>query len=177
MPQCSACGSLEQANKTGCPLECGLLGAKLCLEGGTDIELGTLLYEFSAAAVDAKLLDRSTVEASNVHLYSNLIRAGLYDASPDDALGFRDVDTQRSRQIAFEAATDAMTLLKNDGELLPLTPDPKGRRLKVALIGPHLTSTTDLLSSIAYTYVVPSPFYARILYIVLNNYCEPVFYP
>jgi beta-glucosidase-like glycosyl hydrolase len=51
-----------------------------------------------------------------------------------------------------------MTLLKNDNDVLPLTAAASqvaGRPLKIALVGPHLTSTIDLLSSIAYTYVQP----------------------
>ena len=109
-----------------------------------------------------------------------MIRAGLFDSSPDDVLGAADVDTERARQLAFEAATSAMVLLKNDGGVLPLkggrpndsngVKERRTRRrssgggggggggggaaavpLKIALVGPHLNSTTDLLSSLAYT--------------------------
>jgi beta-D-xylosidase 4 len=152
-PKCAGCPSLQAANSTpGCPLECGALGAKLCLESGTDIELGTLLSDFSSVAIAQGLLKESTVAASNVHLYANLIRAGLYDATADDTLGAADVDTQRARQIAFEAATDAMVLLKNAGNVLPLARGAGAKPVRIALIGPHLTTTTDLLSSIAYTH-------------------------
>lgn len=151
-PRCSGCKSLMQANMSnGCPLECGAAGASRCLEAGTDIELGTLLTEFATNAVVIGQLRQSTVAAANVHLYSNLIRAGLYDASPDDALGASDVDTRRSRQLAYEAATDAMVLLKNDGSVLPLMSNSSSGPVKIALVGPHLQSTIDLLSSLAYT--------------------------
>ena len=146
------CTSINAANQSAqCPAVCGALGAKLCLEAGTDIELGTTLLDWSADAVAENLLQRSTVIGANVHLYSNLIRAGLYDADPaNDALGAKDVDTRRSRQLALEAATDAMVLLKNDRALLPLNRS-SGKPIRAALIGPHLNSTVDLLSSLAYT--------------------------
>lgn len=151
-PQCASCANLMSANSTPtCPLECGILGAKLCLESGTDIELGTLLADFSEAAINQGAMKASTVASSAVRLYANLVRAGLYDHSQDDALGASDVDTQRSRRLAFEAATDAMVLLKNDNNVLPLQRVP-GKKVKISLIGPHLNSTRDLLSSTAYTY-------------------------
>ncbi len=59
-----------------------------------------------------------------------IVRAGLMDEAPRPAGELR---TPRHRAIALDAACEAMTLLKNDGGLLPLS-----RELKtVALIGPN----------------------------------------
>ncbi|HEX7946684.1 MAG TPA: glycoside hydrolase family 3 C-terminal domain-containing protein [Phenylobacterium sp.] len=59
-----------------------------------------------------------------------IVRAGLMDEAPRPAGELR---TPRHRAIAMDAACEAMTLLKNDGDLLPLS-----RELKtVALIGPN----------------------------------------
>jgi beta-glucosidase-like glycosyl hydrolase len=52
------------------------------------------------------------------------------------------VDSDIHRQLALEAAEQGIVLLKNDGNLLPLAIDTK-----VALIGPHLNATQDMLSN------------------------------
>ena len=80
-----------------------------------------------------------------------MIRSGMLDRSAEDELGPNDLDTADHRQLAFEAGADAMVLLKNDGGILPLTAPPGGGPLKVALVGPHIDSTVDLLSSAAYS--------------------------
>lgn len=52
-----------------CPVECKATAAKLCLEAGTDIELGSTLTGYSAAAVAEGQLSASTIATSNTRLY------------------------------------------------------------------------------------------------------------
>ena len=59
------------------------------------------------------------------------------DSIPTDV-----VDSDIHRQLALEAAEQGMVLLKNEGDLLPLAANTK-----VALIGPHLNATQDMLSN------------------------------
>ena len=59
-----------------------------------------------------------------------IVHAGLMDDGPRPVGELR---TPRHRAIALDAACEAMTLLKNDGGLLPLSP----RLRTVALIGPN----------------------------------------
>jgi hypothetical protein len=125
------------------------IAAELCLEGGTDVELGQTLSGFAQGAIDAGFLNASAVTRSNTRLYGELIRAGYLDRTADDELGPSDVDTAVHRQLAFEAATDAMVLLKNDNGILPLRAD-LGRPLKIALVGPHLNSTKALQAGSGY---------------------------
>jgi hypothetical protein len=126
------------------------IAAELCLEAGTDVELGSTLNTFTQGAIDAGFLNASTVSRSNIRLYGELIRSGYLDRTPADKLGPYDVDTAAHRQLAFEAATDAMILLKNDGDFLPLLPNKGGKLLKIALVGPHLNSTEALLAGSGY---------------------------
>eukprot|EP00040_Diaphanoeca_grandis_P027457 m.156344 g.156344 ORF g.156344 m.156344 type:complete len:991 (+) comp30988_c0_seq1:126-3098(+) len=163
------------------------IAAQLCLQAGTDIELGTTLPDYTLGAILQGKISMAAVTQSNQRLFREMIRSGFLDKTELDTLGPDAVDTATHRQIAFEAATDAMVLLKNDGDLLPLTSDtPRsggmdayvggggggggglgGRRggggndsgdggsggrpkLKIALIGPHVNSTIDLLSSTGY---------------------------
>ena len=127
------------------------LAAELCLSAGADIELGATLTGYAAAAIANELIPEWEVGRSNTRLYTQMLMQGHLEADPrNDPLGPAEVDTPHSRQLAFEAATDAMVLLKNEGNLLPLLPPQaagSGGVLKIALIGPHLNSTADLLSS------------------------------
>ena len=52
------------------------------------------------------------------------------------------MDSPRHRALALEAAEQAITLLRNEGDLLPLA-----KEQKLAFIGYHANSTQDLLSS------------------------------
>lgn len=62
-----------------------------------------------------------------------IVRSGLLDGARPPG----ELKSPRHRQIAFEAACEAMTLLKNDGRLLPLKPGVR----RVALIGPNAVRT------------------------------------
>ena len=62
-----------------------------------------------------------------------IVRSGLMDG-PRPA---GELKSARHRAVAFEAACEAMTLLKNDGDLLPLAAGLK----HVALIGPNAVRT------------------------------------
>ena len=128
------------------------IAAELCLSAGTDIELGTTLSTYTAGAVASGLLDASAISQANTRLYSQLISQGHLETVATDSLGPEVVDTEHSRQLAFEAAIQAQVLLKNEQQLLPLLPptSSKGGSLKIALVGPHLNSTADLLASHGY---------------------------
>jgi beta-D-xylosidase 4 len=123
------------------------IAAELCLSAGTDIELGTTLSTYSAGAIAAELIPAQHVSRSNIRMYSQIIAQGHLETVPDDKLGSHSVDTAFARELAFDGAVQSMVLLKNEGGLLPLDPS---KPLRIALIGPHLNSTADLLSSHGY---------------------------
>ena len=150
-PNCRATVALHNASAASQWAEAGHeLAAELCLGAGTDIELGTTLADYTTGAIAAGRIGATEVARSNARLFAQMISQGHLEAlSANDRLGPDDVDTARARQIAFEAATQSMVLLKNDGAVLPLRADESGS-LKIAIVGPHLNSTSDLLSSHGY---------------------------
>lgn len=81
------------------------------------------------AAVEAGEVPLTQIEDNARRIVRLIVRCGLLDG-PRPAGELR---TPRHKAIAFEAACEAMTLLKNDGGLLPLSP---GLRT-IALIGPN----------------------------------------
>ena len=124
------------------------IAAELCVSAGTDMELGTTLTLYAAGAVEAGMLRADEIARSNARVYAQIIAQGHLETVAADSIGTEVIDTARSRQLAFDAATQAMVLLKNDGGMtLPLR---KSKTLKIALIGPHLNSTDDLLASRGY---------------------------
>ena len=121
------------------------IAAELCVNAGTDIELGHTLTQWTAGAVQAGMVRPADIARSNTRTYAQIVAQGHLETVPEDALGPEVVDTPLSRQLALEAATQAMVLLKNDDNMLPLS-----EGTKVALIGPHIDSTADLLASHGY---------------------------
>ncbi|WP_293905462.1 glycoside hydrolase family 3 C-terminal domain-containing protein [Phenylobacterium sp.] len=82
------------------------------------------------AAVEAGDVPLAQIDDNARRVVRLIVRAGLMDAGPRPGGELR---TARHQAIAFDAACEAMTLLKNDGGLLPLSPKLK----TVALIGPN----------------------------------------
>ena len=81
-------------------------------------------------------------------MYLLMHRLGLFDrpsATPAYGdIGPADVDTPEHRAIAREAASQALTLLKNDNHTLPLQLSPA---LKLAVLGPLANATLGMLSN------------------------------
>ncbi len=101
---------------------------------GLDLEMpgpGRALGGALARAVSAGVVDEALVDAQATRLLRTLDRVGALD---DDAPApERSVDRPEHRDVAREAATEAMVLLRNDG-LLPL--DASALRT-LAVVGPN----------------------------------------
>lgn len=84
------------------------------------------------AAVRSGEVSVAQIEDNARRVVRLIVRCGLMDGIPRPAGELR---TARHKAIAFEAACEAMTLLKNDGDVLPLRSDLG----TIALIGPNAT--------------------------------------
>ncbi|QPH15638.1 hypothetical protein C2857_000104 [Epichloe festucae Fl1] len=109
------------------------------LNAGTDLDCGNT-YAHLNDSIASHLTSEATLDKSLIRLYSALIKAGYFDAVPEySSLSWADVNTAHAQKLAYQAAVDGMTLLKNDGTL----PLKKGIR-KVALVGPWANATTQM---------------------------------
>jgi len=81
------------------------------------------------AAVEAGEVSREQIDDNARRVLRLIVRSGLMDGKRPAGERL----TPRHRAIAFDAACEAMTLLKNDGDLLPLPPGTQS----VAVIGPN----------------------------------------
>jgi beta-glucosidase len=110
--------------------------AILALEAGLDLETPDLLVfpTLEAAVIEGKVAMASIDRAVRRVLRLKFLM-GLFDdpyTDPEEAA--RVVGNQEAREVARQVAEEAITLLKNDGGLLPLD---RGRLGTLAVIGPH----------------------------------------
>jgi beta-glucosidase len=85
-------------------------------------------------AVNDGLISTDDVDKAFGHLTTIQMQLGLFDANkaeqPYFNLGANDIDTPAHRALALEAAHQTITLLKNEGNLLPLS---SGKGLRIAV--------------------------------------------
>ena len=62
--------------------------------------------------------------------------------TPWSQYGLSDIDSESNRQLALDTATQGMVLLSNKEGALPVAPHNR-----IALVGPHINSTTELLAN------------------------------
>jgi xylan 1,4-beta-xylosidase len=131
--------------------------ASAAINAGVDIECGTSFLKLnqSLAQNDTTV---ARLDQALTRLYTALFSVGFFDGSQYSSLGFKDVATQQSTYLAYKAAVEGITLLKNDG-LLPLGKPATTKT--VAVIGPYANATSSLQGD--YSGTAPflhSPLYA-----------------
>jgi hypothetical protein len=114
--------------------------AQRALDAGLDVELPNV--DCFPTLVESAALDRAVERV--LRLKESL---GLFDAQPEPP-GSIDLDPPTHRAVARRVAERAITLLKNEGGLLPLASDGGS----IALIGPNAESSTSVLGN--YTFAV-----------------------
>jgi beta-glucosidase len=102
--------------------------------GGTDLEMpGPALWfgDKLLAAVKAGDVPAAQIDHAALRLSRLIVRTGVLDGGPPPA---GEIRTARHRRIAEAAATEAVVLLKNEADLLPLEPASLKR---LAVVGPN----------------------------------------
>jgi beta-D-xylosidase 4 len=85
------------------------------------------------------------IDLALIRQYSSLVRLGYFDGMDVEyrSLGWDDVSTPYAQQLAYKAAVEGITLLKNDG-LLPLTIT---KDTNIAVIGDWANATDQMLGN------------------------------
>jgi beta-D-xylosidase 4 len=114
--------------------------AAVALNAGTDLNCNGA-YKNLVDSVAENMTTESAMDQSLTRLYHALFSVGYFDGAPDwDGFSWADVSTSDAQTLAYEAAVEGITLLKNDG-LLPLRSDTYS---SVALIGPWANATSQM---------------------------------
>lgn len=93
------------------------------VKGGVDLNCGNL-YKKIPKAVRLGLLNESDVDKSLKRLLVTRFKLGMFEpkgAGPYDHLGAKHINTKENRELAFEAASKSIILLKNNNNVLPLS--------------------------------------------------------
>lgn len=121
--------------------------ALLALDAGLDIELpatdcfgGPLVEAVKAGRIPPELVDRAVSRA-----LAQKFTLGLFE-NPYVDEGRVAFDTPPQRELARTLAQKSIVLLKNDGDLLPLSPNLRS----IAVIGPNADSVRNLFGDYAY---------------------------
>ncbi len=120
--------------------EAGIMG----IEAGIDIELPEAdCYRDLASEVAGGRLDGATLDQSVLRVLMAKFRVGLFENPYADLDEFEALDRSVGPMVAEKLASRSAVLLKNDGDLLPLSKDLS----TIAVVGPHADSVRLLFSN------------------------------
>ncbi|KAJ6140120.1 glycoside hydrolase superfamily [Penicillium samsonianum] len=114
--------------------------ASAALNAGVDLECGSSYLKLNESlAANQTLVE--VLDQALTRLYSALFTVGFFDGGKYNDLDFSNVSTPVAQALAYEAAVEGMTPLKND-KLLPLGSSHKYK--SIAVIGPFANATTQM---------------------------------
>ena len=110
--------------------------AALCLKAGLDLECGDNFYiEPLHEAYKMGMVDDSDIDRAARRILTARMKLGFFDTSgnnPYDKISPSVIGSEKHRQLALEAAREAIVLLKNVNRTLPLN---KSKLKSIAVVG------------------------------------------
>lgn len=109
------------------------------------MDCGDFYPNYTANAVLQGKVRVTDIDNALKNIFIVLMRVGFFDGMPQfDHLGKDDICSEDNINLAIEAATQGIVLLKNDNEALPLNPN----QIKtLAVIGPHANATSVMIGN------------------------------
>jgi beta-glucosidase len=109
--------------------------AAIGVKSGCDLNCGDT-YKNLKEAVEKGYISEEQIDVSLKRLMTARFRLGMFDppgSVPFDTISYKTNDSPEHRKLSAEAARQSMVLLKNEGNLLPLSKEIN----TVAVIGPN----------------------------------------
>lgn len=111
------------------------------LGAGVDVDLGANGFALLTDAVQSGKISSTALDEAVARVLRLKMQMGLFEHPYADAkAAAKGVRTAAHTDVARRAAQASVTLLKNDGHILPLQ-----KNIKVAVVGPNAHSTYNLL--------------------------------
>ena len=119
------------------------------LRAGVDVDLGAQAYATLAAAVRSGQIEEAVVDSAVARVLRLKMQMGLFERPyVDPQATAKGVRTAAHIAVAKRAAQEAVTLLKNANNVLPLS-----RNIRVAVLGPNADNRYNMLGD----YTAPQP--------------------
>jgi len=141
----SDCGALNDVHAghhcTAGPVET----AALALTSGCDLSCGGI-FDHLGEALEQGLVSLQDIDRSLTRLLTTRFKLGMFDPPervPYAATPMSVVGSRRHRNLAYQAALQAMVLLKNKDQVLPIGPEVKS----IFVTGPAAASLDVLLGN------------------------------
>lgn len=127
---------------TGSELE----SAAMAINNGCDLNCGSM-FKHLVKTVEEGLVSEETIDRALTRLMVARMKLGMFDDParvPYASIPYEVVDSAEHRALALEAAKRSMTLLKNEGGVLPLQRESVR---SIAVIGPNADSRAALVGN------------------------------
>ncbi|MEJ2145213.1 MAG: glycoside hydrolase family 3 C-terminal domain-containing protein [Acidobacteriota bacterium] len=121
------------------------MASVVAVKAGTDLTCGRE-YASLVDEVKAGNISEDDINQAVERLFIARFKLGMFDPPdrvPFSKLGDAEIDSAKHRQLALEAERDAIVLLKNENQTLPLKSSIK----KIAVIGPSADDPVGLLGN------------------------------
>jgi beta-glucosidase len=128
---------------------------RMAIEAGVDVSMTPTDFRFTDALIELVregAVPEARIDQSVRRILTLKAELGLFDAPFPDATLRGRFATEESAEVARQAARESITLLKNEGGILPLKPDAK-----ILVTGPAAQSMTALNGGWTYTWQGTDP--------------------
>ena len=139
---CGAIGDIYRSHKFVATEGAAAVAA---VEAGTDLTCGGEYRSLLAEVKEGRIKEADITRAAE-RLFTARFRLGMFDPQdrvPYSRIPFSENDSAEHRELATKAEREAIVLLKNQGQLLPL----KASVRTIAVIGPSADDPTGLLGN------------------------------
>ncbi|MBN1292879.1 MAG: glycoside hydrolase family 3 C-terminal domain-containing protein, partial [Candidatus Latescibacteria bacterium] len=141
----SDCGAIYDIYKNHRIVDTSPEAAAVAVKAGCDLNCGTV-YENLTEAVRLGLITEEEIDVSVKRLFTARFKLGMFDDPgkvPYAQIPYDVVDCKKHRELALEAARKSIVLLKNEGDVLPLSKNIG----TIAVIGPNANDIEVLLGN------------------------------
>lgn len=136
----SDCGAVDNVYQNHKYVATGAEASAVSMKNGEDLNCGDTFQQFCKEAIEKGLLTEAQLDTALVRVLEARFSVGEFDGAslvPWRNISDTLLDCRAHRQLAYRAAQEAIVLLKNKDNFLPLTADKS-----VCVIGPMAQTVT-----------------------------------